>query len=55
MFSRLEKMKYPKDNMLLHYDENGAHGGMFWRLIFSEYLTSWVYGEVEPLQSESKK
>ncbi len=54
MLTRLENMKYSKDSMVLHYDENGAHGGMFWRLILSEYLTSWVYGKIEPLQNESK-
>lgn len=54
MYKRLEGMNYPKDKLAFHYDEKGAHGGMFWRCIFSEYLTAMTYRRIEPLQKELK-
>ena len=54
MFSRLENKKYSKENMVLHYDKNGAHGGMYWRMIFSEFLTAAIYNNVEPLKDQAK-
>lgn len=50
MYNRLRKMGYPKDKLLMHYNEKGAHDSAFWRNIFSEFLTAMVYRRVEPLQ-----
>ena len=50
MYNRLLKMGYPKDKLALHFNEEGAHGGKYWRSVFSEFLTATVYGEIKPLR-----
>ncbi len=50
MYDRLIKMGYPEEKLAFHYNENGAHGGIFWRGVFSEFLTAMVFRGVEPLQ-----
>jgi hypothetical protein len=43
-------MGYPKDKLVLHYNEKGSHNGVFWQHIFSEFLTAMVFREVKPLK-----
>lgn len=50
MYNRLRDMGYPGDKLVLHFDEDGGHGGMFWRSVFSEFLTAAVYGQIKPIQ-----
>ncbi len=50
MYDRLIKMGYPEEKLVFHYNEEGAHGGIFWRCIFSEFLTAMVYRDVKPLR-----
>lgn len=50
MHDRLKDKGYPKDKLSFHFNENGAHGGTFWRLFFSEFLTAMVYQQIKPLQ-----
>ena len=50
MYNRLLGMGYPGDKLAIHFDKDGGHGGMFWRCVFSEFLTATVYGQIKPLQ-----
>lgn len=53
MYDRLKDLAYPGDKLLLHYNEDGAHGGGYWKMFFSEYLTAMTYQKVKPLQEEA--
>ena len=50
MYNRLKKLGYPESRLVLHFNEDGAHGGVYWRAVFSEFLAAMIYQRVEPLQ-----
>lgn len=50
MYNRLLDMGYPKDKLVLHFNEEGTHAAGFWRAVFSEFLTAMAYQRIEPLQ-----
>lgn len=52
MYQRLREMDYPADKLVLHKNENGTHSSMYWRGVFSEFLTAMVYREIVPLQNQ---
>ena len=54
MYRRLQRMDYHADKLVLHKDENGTHSSMYWRAVFSEFLTAMVYGRIAPLQKQSE-
>ena len=54
MYQRLQRMEYPADKLVLHKDENGTHSSMYWRAVFSEFLTAMAYGRIAPLQKQSE-
>ena len=50
MYNRLKDMGYPEDKLVLHFNENGTHSHLWWRSVFSEFLTAMFYQNVETLQ-----
>ena len=52
MYERLRDLGYPKEKLALHFNEEGTHSGIFWRSVFSEYLTAMVFQNIEPLQKD---
>ena len=46
----LNEMNYPKEKMVLHYNENGGHAVPYWKAMFSEFLEAMVFQKVEALQ-----
>lgn len=54
MYHRLKDMGYPSEKLVLHYNEEGEHNGLFWRAVFPEFLNAMVYQKVEPLQRQSE-
>ena len=51
MYKRLKEMGYPEEKLVLHFNENGTHSHIFWRSVFSEFLTAMIFQRVETLQS----
>lgn len=50
MVNRLKSLGYPQDKLVFHYDEEGLHDSVFWRNVYSEFLTCMIYQNVPPLQ-----
>lgn len=54
MYNRLKEMGYPAEKVVLHFNEEGEHNGLFWRAVFPEFLNAMVYQKIEPLQQEQE-
>ncbi|MBQ3417779.1 MAG: esterase family protein [Ruminococcus sp.] len=54
MYQRLKDMGYPAEKLVLHFNEEGEHNGLFWRAVFPEFLNAMVYQKIEPLQQKSE-
>ena len=52
MYNRLKDMGYPADKVVLHFNEEGEHNGLYWRAVFPEFLNAMVFRKVEPLQND---
>lgn len=52
MYERLGEMGYPLEKLVLHKNENGTHSSMYWRGVFSEFLSAMAYRQIAPLQKQ---
>lgn len=50
MVNRLKSMKYPKEKLVFHYNEKGAHDIPCWRSVFAEFLEAAMFNKVEALK-----
>lgn len=54
MYHRLKDMGYPEEKLVLHFNEEGEHNGLFWRAVFPEFLDAMVFQKIEPLQQKTE-
>ena len=54
MYNRLRDMGYPAAKVVLHFNEEGEHNGLYWRAVFPEFLNAMVFRKIEPLQQKSE-
>lgn len=55
MYRRLKELGYPADKIVLHFNEEGEHNGLYWRAVFPEFLNAMVFRKIEPLQQNPNK
>ena len=50
MYERLKDMGYPEEKLAFHFNAEGTHSSLWWRSVFSEFLTAMVFSEIAPLE-----